>query len=228
MDFFHVLNRGVDKRKIFLDDQDRLRFIHDLFEFNDQESVNNSIYRFNKFKDFASPYIVSKDQQHRRKLLVNIHAFNILPNHYHILLSPLVEKGITLFVKKLNIGYAKYFNNKYERIGTLFQGRFKSVMIEDEAHFIHLPYYINVINTLDLKYPECRSGNLSDADGAMNFLDSYRWSSHLDYCGKKNFPSVTQRDILLKFFGGTNGYQKNIKQWLNDMSLENLKEIALE
>ncbi len=228
MDFFHVLNRGVDKRVIFLDDQDRLRFIHDLFEFNDQEPVNNLIYRFNKFKDIASPYIVSEAQQHQRKLLVNVHAFNLLPNHYHILLSPLVENGITLFVKKLNIGYAKYFNNKYERSGALFQGRFKSVIIKNEAHFIHLPYYINVINTLDLKYPECRNGNLSDVNGAVKFLDSYRWSSHLDYCGKKNFPSVTQRDLLLKFFGGTNGYKRNTKQWLDDMSLENLEGITLE
>ena len=224
MEIFHALNRGVDKRQIFLDDQDRLRFIHDLFEFNDQEPVNNSLYRFQKNKDVASPY----KREHVRKLLVNLHAFNLMPNHYHLLLSPLVERGVSLFIKKLNAGYAKYFNNKYKRVGALFQGRFKSIVIKDESHFIHLPYYIHIINTLDLQYPECRNGNLSDVNKAMKFLDSYRWSSHLDYCGKKNFPSVTQRDLLLKFFGGTNGYQKNIKQWLNNMSLESLKGIALE
>ena len=62
----------------------------------------------------------------------------------------------------------------------------------------------------------------------MNFLNSYRWSSHLDYCGKNNFPSVTQRDFLLEIFQGENGYKRTIKDWLKELDLEEIGDCALD
>lgn len=224
---FHVLSRGVDKRKIFLDDKDRFRFIHDLFEFNDEALANTAAYHFyhkNKFDnsgDIVSRQnrkIKEREERKPRKLLVNILAFCIMPNHYHLMLESKKEKGIPLFMKKLNIGYAKYFNQKYKRVGTLFEGRYKSVQVLEQAHFIHLPYYIH-LNPLDLVTPEWRERKLSKSnyDKANNFLRSYRWSSHLDYCGIKNFPSVTQREFLLDFFEGETKYQKTVMGWLKNI-----------
>src|SRR3989344_8765609 len=127
--FVHVLNRGVDKRKIFMDKQDYLRFIHDLFEFNDTEPANNLTYFFRKESmDVGRPYI----ERRPRKLLVKILAFCLMPNHYHLLLQPCVENGIPLFIKKLNGGHAKYFNERYKRRGALFQGKYKSVAVTTE------------------------------------------------------------------------------------------------
>ena len=106
MDLVHVLNRGVDKRKIYLDDQDYFRFIHDLFEFNDVEMVKNVAYSFkHQIMDVGRPYIVDKGP---RKLLVKIHAFCLMPNHYHLLLSPVMENGIPFFMKKLNLETVNY------------------------------------------------------------------------------------------------------------------------
>ncbi|MGC9046708.1 MAG: transposase [Minisyncoccia bacterium] len=230
MQLFHVLNRGVDKRKLFLDKQDYLRFVHDLFEFNDAELINNNKYYFSKskIKDIVSPYIGSnKSKKKPRKLLVDIYAFCLMPNHYHLLLSPKVESGISLFMKKVNIGYAKYFNQKYERQGTLFEGRYKSISIDNESHFIHIPYYIH-LNPLDLIAPEWRERKLKNYKKAINFLNSYRWSSHLDYIGKTNFPSVTNRDFLMEFFGGPEKYRKSINDWLKNLNLMNFKEFLLE
>lgn len=224
MKIFHTLNRGVDKRKIFLDDQDYFRFIHDLFEFNDQNPLNNSTYRFRQqFNNIASPYI----KKQPRKLLVDIHTFCLMPNHYHLLISPKVEKGITMFMKKLNIGYAKYFNEKYKRSGALFQGRYKRVAIKTDSHFIHLPYYIH-LNPLDLIAPEWRNKEISDLNKIIEFLESYRWSSHLDYMGKKNFPSITQREFLMEFFGGPQNYNKMLYQWLKDINLLEIKGKTLD
>ena len=90
---------------------------------------------------------------------------------------------------KINIGYAKYFNKKYKRVGALFQGRYKKVLIADNTHFLHLPFYIH-FNPLDLSYPEWREDKITDPRGALEFLKSYRWSSHLDYSGIKNFPQL--------------------------------------
>jgi putative transposase len=183
--------------------------------------------------DIASPYIKTtknigrKSERNPRKLLVDIYAFCLMPNHYHLLLSPRTEGAITKFMKKINIGYAKYFNQKYERKGTLFEGRYKSVNIKDESHFVHIPYYIH-LNPLDLAAPEWRERKLKNYKEATRFLEKYRWSSHLDYLGKKNFPSVTNRELLMKFFGGPKEYEKSIKQWLKDIELDDIRDIVLE
>ena len=230
-EIYHVLSRGVDKRKIFLCDEDRYRFIHDLFEFNDTEPVNNLTYRFrNKNnKDIVSPYIgsVGKGRREYRRLLVNLHAFCLMPNHYHLLVSARVKDGVTSFMRKLNIGYAKYFNGGYERTGALFEGRYKSVPIQSDAHFIHIPYYIH-LNPLDLIMPEWRKREISDSKEAMKFLGKYKWSSFQDYIGKKNFPSVTQREFLNEFFEGPAQYKKDTLKWLKEMNLEEIKQVTLE
>lgn len=224
-DIYHVLNRGVDKREIFLDKQDYFRFIHDLFVFNDKEILNTtfrSFQRINKDNDI-------EPERKSRKLLVDIHAFCLMPNHYHLLLSPKIEKGIAKFMHKLDMGYSKYFNAKHKRKGTLFEGNYKSILVTKESHFSHLPYYIH-FNPLDLKFPEWRDGKLrkNSYKKAMEFLNSYRLSSHLDYIGTKNLPSVSNRTFLTKILGKPQEYKQNIKQWLKDLELEGIKELILE
>jgi len=81
---------------------------------------------------------------------------------------------------------------------------------------------------LDLIAPQWREKRIRNLQKVVNFLDSYRWSSHLDYCGKKNFPSVTKRDFLLSIFGGEKGYQGRIKEWLGEMELEEISGLILE
>lgn len=217
-DIWHILSRGVDKRIIFLDDEDRFRFIHDLFEFNDQNPVSDVFYTFNKSNKSSWDFVSPKIEKKPRKLLVDIYAFCIMSNHYHLLLSPLVENGVTQFMRKLNIGYAKYFNEKYDRTGALFEGRYKSIIIKNDAHFLYLPFYIHC-NPLDIIDIGWRTGQLRKYNEAIKFLENYRWSSHLDYLGKKNFPSVINQNMLLDIFGGRKNYEKAINQWLSDMKI---------
>ena len=130
-------------------------------------------------------------------------------------------------MQKLGTGYAGYFNKKYDRVGGLFQGRFKAVLINQDSHFIHLPYYIH-LNPLDLiNY----GGSTSIVwQKEMEFLENYRWSSFLDYIGKNNFPSVTQRDFLLEFFGGEKRYKEETIKWLKEKkeNSEKIKDIIIE
>ncbi len=214
-----------------MDDHDRLRFVHDLFEFNDADFSSSNCFYFRDHviakHEFGEQCHSGRSKKTPRRLLVKIHAFCLMPNHYHLLLSPQADNGMTLFVKKLNMGYALYFNQKHERKGTLFDGRYKSVPVSKEAHFIHLPYYIH-LNPLDLSFREWRQRELSSPRKAMDFLERYRWSSHLDYLGIKNFPSVTQRDFLMEFFGGPSGYRASLKTWLDDLDLDNVQGLTLE
>ena len=156
---YHIYNRGVEKRKVFTNNKDYLRFIHDLFEFNDESPV------LNIGRDFTSKVPMNEVElqslkslehslikdKHSRKLLVEILIFTLMPNHFHLLLKQRVENGIVRFMQKLGTGYTNYFNTKYQRVGSLFQGRFKAVKIEEHSHFLHLPYYIhsNPLNLLN-------------------------------------------------------------------------------
>lgn len=130
-------------------------------------------------------------------------------------------------MKKINIGYAKYFNQKYKRTGALFEGRYKSVPIENETHFVHIPYYIH-LNPLDLCAPEWRERKMNNPSKAINFLENYRWSSYLDYIGKPNFPSVTARSFLIKFFESPGNYKKETIEWVRDMNPAEIGEVTLE
>ncbi|MBL7045938.1 MAG: transposase [Parcubacteria group bacterium] len=224
MDFYHLLNRGVDKRKIFLDKSDYFRFVHDLFEFNNVANVDPNTGRdYKQLMDVGRPSI----ERRSRKLLVKIHCFCLMPNHYHLLVSPVVENGVSLFMKKLNGGYAKYFNEKYDRSGALFQGKYKSVPIVSDAHFLYIPYYIH-FNPLDLHMPEWREGKIRNIKKALEYLMSYRWSSHIDYSGGSNFRSVTQRDFFLDFFGGEPKYIKEVEKQLKGFDESQVSDAALE
>ncbi len=164
-----------------------------------------------------------------KKIVSKNLAFCLMPNHYHLLLMPLSENSLPRFMKKINMGYAKYFNEKHHRTGTLFEGRYKLVPVNKNSHLVHLPYYIH-LNPLDLIEPEWRKKELKNYKKAINFLKKYRWSSHLDYAGEKNFPSVTQRDFLLKIFGNSKKYQKEIEEWIKSIGFQKqeIQDVILE
>ncbi len=226
-EIYHVYNRGVDKRDIFMDDEDRLRFIHDLYEFNDKNPALNLNNFLVKNKSKSLEVGLPKIERKPRELLVEILAFCMMDNHFHLMVRQVAENGITEFMRKLGTGYTNYFNKKYERSGVLFQGRFKSVNIEEDAHLMYLPIYIH-FNPLDFKFPEWREGKLKDYKKAIEFLDSYRWSSYIDYSGQKNFPSLIKKDFIMHRLGDEIEFRKEIMNWLKNFDKPSIQGITLE
>jgi len=218
---YHVYNRGVEKRNVFLNHRDYLRMIHDLYEFNDEAPVLNIGYFLNSKSIEVEPQYLKKEK--KRKLLVEILAFTLMPNHFHLILQQKKEGGIVKFMQKLGTGYTMYFNKKYKRVGGLFQGRYKAVLLENDAHFVYLPFYIHA-NPLKLY-----RGSTS-IDRMVDFLKDYRWSSFSDYVGIKNFPSIISRKFLLEFFGSSSEYLKEMKSFLKSKleSYEEIKEIVID
>lgn len=218
-EIYHIYNRGVEKRKIFLKDEDYFRFIHDLFEFNDIAPAG----KFFKFGGSTS----DNTKPRKRDLLVEILSFCLMPNHIHLLLRQLKDKGVVKFMHKLGTGYTMYFNGKNERVGPLFQGRFKAVLIDEELHFYYLPYYIHV-NPLKLIMPKWENRGINNYKKVNQFLNSYRWSSHLDYIGKKNFPSVISMKFLSKLWNGPQKYRLDFKNWLKGFDITEIEEKIIE
>ena len=140
-EFYHIYNRGVDKRSIFHDQDDVRRFFQSLLEFNTEKPIG-SIFE-NSFKK-------RKEQPlgHEMSKLVNFVCYSTSKNHYHFILEPVAEKGIEKFMQKVGNGYTKYFNNKYNRSGVLFQGIFQSKHISFNEYLLHLSVYINLNNVV--------------------------------------------------------------------------------
>lgn len=158
-EYYHIFNRGVEKRKIFNQERDYVRFIDSLIFFNTEKSswVIN---------DLREKGIDARPKS--GEMLVDIIAYCLNPNHFHLLLKENKENGVTSFMKKISTGYAMYFNKKYERSGVLFQGRFKSVHIGSNSHLLYASVYVN-----------CNS----QIHGIEN-AEKYPWCSLSEYLGK--------------------------------------------
>lgn len=220
MELYHLLNRGVEKRNIFLDNQDRSRFVSNLSLFNDRRPVDN-IHRI-----FNGTYVGLTKSNKDKKRIVRVYGWCLMKNHYHLLLSEATEGGITQFIRKLNIGYSKYFNERYKRSGALFQGRTKKVAILKNSHFMHILHYIH-LNPLDYLQGarDWRSGRVANARNALAYLESYRWSSYIDYAGQSNFPDL----LTSTLFEDTPGdYSKTLRKYLEDIETSETNSLALE
>jgi len=215
MDLYHVINRGVDGRKIFMDLQDYARFVHDLYEFND-------IAPAQEFLGTGTHKTSGRTTSRRRDKLIDIHGWTLMKNHFHLLISEFVDGGITLFLRKLS-GYARYFNERHGRRGTLFQGRTKKILVDREAHFLYVLNYLHA-NPLDYlqgakRWRERDKGAISDIKKALAYLEKYRWSSYLDYIGTPNFQSILTKTLYGEVF---EDYASEFNEFLRDRSCDNI------
>jgi len=197
--FYHIYNRGVEKRDIFLDDQDYRVFLNYLkIYLSPKEEIIKEIKADENLSDEIKAKkileIVSLNNFHNK---IDVFCFTLMENHFHIELRQKESRDVELFMRSLCTKYSRYFNRKYERVGPLFQGRYKGILIEKEEYFLHLSRYIhtNPIEILD-----------KEKD-----LTSYPWSSYPAYLGKMNF-SWLKKDHLLSYFKNTKGFGFNSYQ----------------
>ncbi|PIR13251.1 hypothetical protein COV49_02820 [Candidatus Falkowbacteria bacterium CG11_big_fil_rev_8_21_14_0_20_39_10] len=170
--YYHIYNRGVDKREIFQDQWDYVRFIKSIRVFNNIRP-SGSVYLQDKLKSSPNP---SKDSD----CLIEIIAYSLLPNHFHFLVKQLKDNGISKFMQKLGMGYTNYFNYKHGRSGYLFQGKFKSKRIKSHEHLCYVSSYVN--------------GNIEIHKVAI--AKSWPWSSYQDYLGIRNGTLCDKESVL--------------------------------
>lgn len=205
-EYYHLYNRGIDKRIIFKSNRDYDRFIMLLYVSNSHKQLfrlDNLINQQNK--TFREILVLDREEP-----LVSIGAWCLMTNHFHLLVRQEVDGGITKFMRKLGVGYSMYFNIKYERSGALFGGLFKSKLIGVNDNYMrHLFGYIH-INPLEIKFPMWERQINNPSDDMRKFLEFYQYSSYLDYIGRdriekniinpKNFPDYFQGSKSFKNF----------------------------
>lgn len=138
---YHIYNRGVEKRIIFEDDQDYKVFLKNLKEclspVPKTEPKTTFLVRNESF-------IGIKRQPKNYHGQIELLVYSLMPNHLHLTVK--VDKGSTLkkFMHSISTRYSMYFNKRYERVGSLFQGRYKAVLVNEEAYLLHLSRYIHL------------------------------------------------------------------------------------
>jgi len=209
---YHVYNRGVEKRKVFLDSGDHVRFVHDLYVLNDEHAHLHGDRVFAHHADGRDPISTMVES---RETLVDIIAWVLMPNHYHLVLQQRVDSGVSRFMQKLGIGYTMYFNERYERSGVLFQGKYKVKEVATDEYLRHLVHYVHGNPTALWREGRVERGVVARAEAAVERLRGYRWSSYPDYVGEKNFPSV-RSEYIADQLGLLKGKQceRDLRDWL--------------
>ena len=193
-EFYHVYNRGVDKRIIFMDYLDLSRFVQSMEEFNTIDPIG-SIYenRFTKNKGKLGS---------KASKLVNIVAYCLNPNHYHFILEQIVDKGIEKFMQRIGTGFTKYFNNRQKRSGSLFQDKFKSKHIDSNDYLLHVSVYVNLNN-----HPKLLGSKASKLSK----------SSWLEYINSHESKNLCNTEIILGQFKKPKDYEEFALSSLDDI-----------
>lgn len=173
-DFYHVYNRGADKRTIFTCESDYIRFLEGLFVFNDRIPVGEG--PFQKRKKMMNGHIDHP--------LTELMAFSLMPNHFHLLLRRIEPNGISKLMHDVGTGYTNYFNRNQNRKGRLFENPFQSRPIDSDGYLEHLVRYIH-LNPLSLLGVNWKTNGVSRNQETETFLINYRWSSLCAYLKDK-------------------------------------------
>lgn len=205
-EYFHVYNRGTNKMQIFLNEYDHSRFQMLLYTANSKDTI--------KFSDIDSdPYRVWEIK--RGETLVDIGAYTLMPNHFHILIRSKNEKDTALFLQRILLSYSKYFNYKNERTGSLFQGKSKAEHLTNDLYLKYIYSYIH-LNMVKLIQPDWKEVGIKNIEKVKKSLNDYRYSSFIDYNGTERPESkILNRDVFPNYFEETDDFTKEIETFLN-------------
>ncbi|RJQ27808.1 hypothetical protein C4577_00590 [Candidatus Parcubacteria bacterium] len=212
--YYHIFNRGINKQPIFLAIKDYARG-KDLINFY---SFANIRIRFSKFlilsNEKRTEYLENLKKENNK--IVEITSFNLMPNHFHLLIKQLKDNGISKFMSDFQNSLTKYLNIKYKRIGHLLQGQFKAVRIEDDEQLLHVNRYIHI-------NPHT-SFIVKDIDALLD----YKWSSLPEYLGEVK-DEICNKEIILSHFKDTEDYKKFITDQADyQRELGKIKHLILE
>lgn len=213
-EIYHLYNRGVDKRDIFLEkkDYDRFQFLLYLANGNkpiDLRSLFHERRSFGKNESRDELYKLERGEQ-----LVAIGVYAQMPNHFHILAKQLVDFGISRFMSKLLTSYAKCFNGRHQRSGVLFERRFQSIHADSDKYLRYLYSYIH-LNPLKLFDPKWQERGIRNVEKSMYYLSKYQYSSYPDYLGQKRPENaILDPSHFPNYFTNPKSISEEISEWI--------------
>ncbi|MFA6476520.1 MAG: transposase [Candidatus Paceibacterota bacterium] len=210
-EYYHVYNRGVDKRVVFVEDKDYFRFIRLLYICNSSEPVVMKELQSLSDKEFFN---FKKGEE-----LVYLGAYCLMPNHFHLLIKEKTENGIALFLKKVLTAYSMYFNKKYERRGLLFERPYQATHLDDDIYLNYIYAYIH-LNPVKLIDHDWKEKGITSLRKTKDFLAGYRYSSYLDFIGiEREEAKILRKKVFPEYFSDKKEFDDFISEWLNFQGL---------
>ena len=196
-EFYHLYNRGTEKRKIFLDKQDYSYFLFLMYVCNTEKSI--------KLRDISKKF-------DREETITDIGGYCLMPNHFHILIREKTEGGISKYTLKLMTGYSMYFNKKYDRTGKLYEGVFKSSHLSNNNYlkYIYSYMHLNPAKLIDRNWRENKQRNSAKL---LAYSWSYPYSSLKEYINEKF--KILDPQHFPTYFKNPLGHKKELLEWLN-------------
>mgnify|MGYP001582858166 FL=1 len=203
-EYYHIYNRGVEKRHIFETNADRKRFLRLLYVCNGSKPVI--------MRDCQGLPLVEID---KGEDLVGMGAYCLMPNHFHLLIRETVDGGISKFMSKLTTAYSMYFNKRYDRKGTLFEKPFRARHIDDDNYLKYLFSYIH-LNPVKMIDPAWKERGVRDLQKTKKYLDNYHFSSYADYFNqdKREESLILKQELFPDYFSVPSDFKSFIAEWL--------------
>lgn len=211
---YHVFNRSIARQPLFLGQRDYQRALEVLNFYSYAKPGLRFSHYIRLSQNDRKTFDNNLRKNHTKQ--IQILAFCLMPNHIHLLIKDIHKRGITTLMTNFQHSYAKYFNTKNRRVGSLFQSMFKALRVETDEQLLHIARYIH-LNPLT-----------SYIIRNLNELENYPWSSYIDYLGKRKFDLVYQ-EMIISFFPQINKFTKfTLDQVDYQKKLDEVKHLMIE
>lgn len=191
--YYHIYNRGVEKRIIFQDEQDYRVFLHYLKLYLSPPASLKDVYKGLSFVNPPRERPLNNFSQE-----ITLMTYSLIPNHFHLLLKQKPAHAIEKFMRSLGTKYVQYFNKRYQRVGPLFQDTYKAVLVKTDEQLLHLSRYIHLNTTKDNK-ENLVSRFARNNNPALRKMLLEGYSSYLEYLGKRKSDWIYPEEILSFF-----------------------------
>ncbi len=214
-EYYHVYNRGVNKMLTFMRPHDYWRFMFLLHLCNDVNPVRiDNIMRHEQ----GSTLLEIKEKVFackRSETLVDIGAFCLMPNHFHILIRAKSDEGIPKFMQKLVTAYSMYVNKQYNRTGPLFSGRFKAEHVAKDEYLKYLFAYIH-LNPIKLIDQTWKDKGIHNKKRSQKYLEEYEYSSYGEYTkGNTLGGKILKKNAFPQYFAKNADFKTYVEDWLS-------------
>ncbi|MEK7113409.1 MAG: transposase [Patescibacteria group bacterium] len=196
-EYYHLYNRGTEKRIIFMDQQDYKHFLFLMYVCNTTKSIESR----NINGDFD-----------REETIIDIGSYCLMPNHFHILVREKIDNGISKYMLKLMTSYSMYFNKRHERTGKLYEGVFKSVNVNNDRYLKYIYSYIH-LNPAKLLDKNWKENGRKNVRNLLNHVYSYPYSSLKEYSNLQY--KIINPSQFPTYFKKPNSHKSELFEWLN-------------
>lgn len=188
--FYHIYAHSIGDSSLFKSKVDYERFLGVLFTANGEKDIP----RLDRFQALSKVWGTRDGGKDIGEPLVDIVCFCIMPNHFHLLLRERKDGNISIFMHRILVSYAKYFNLKYQRRGHVFENKFNSKLLADNKYLLRASSYIHL--------------NPKDVRGFNKKEYLYNWSSFQDYIAESRWGRLLDRKIIMSQFSNRGEYKR--------------------